>query len=265
MRVFKSVIIIVVVAGWGCTLSPKCAPGRPSAVVLWVKRIHNYRLRTLNLTATKGTSCSLTFWLLQHRPKGRWLEHAEMRKGFFSFCVWHVWIKEHFNRQFTSQQVWVMTHEQPTQTPLHTPTLVPARQWDRKCTWDDHRAQSSHPCRSRHRSYKAGKWSPSHSTARIVPAGRKKKHDKTVTSHRNNSTWDPFERKKKGEEKKKSLEGSRAIDSCGGVVWVSVQWLQNESVHCTYKILRTCMSLKRSSTVFKTKLWIKMLIMLKIL
>lgn len=96
--------------------------------------------------------------------------------------------------------------------------------------------------------------------------GEKKKHDKTVTSHRNNSTWDPFERKKKkGEEKKKSLEGSRAIGSCGGVVWVSVQWLQNESVHCTYKILRTCMSLKRSSTVFKTKLWIKMLIILKIL
>lgn len=83
MRVFKSVIIIVVVAGWGCTLSPKCALGRPSAVVLWVKRIHNYRLRTLNLTATKGTSCSLTFWLLQHRPKGRWLEHAEMREGLF--------------------------------------------------------------------------------------------------------------------------------------------------------------------------------------
>lgn len=72
-------------------------------------------------------------------------------------------------------------------------------------------------------------------------------------------------KKKKGEEKKKSLEGSRAIGSCGGVVWVSVQWLQNESVHCTYKILRTCMSLKRSSTVFKTKLWIKMLIILKIL
>lgn len=75
-----------------------------------------------------------------------------------------------------------------------------------------------------------------------------------------------WKKKKKGEEKKKkSLEGSRAIGSCGGVVWVSVQWLQNESVHCTYKILRTCMSLKRSSTVFKTKLWIKMLIILKIL
>lgn len=130
-------------------------------------------------------------------------------KRVFSFCVWHVWIKEHFNRQFTSQQVWVMTHEQPTQTPLHTPTLVPARQWDRKCTWDDHRAQSSHPCRSRHRSYKAGKWSPSHSTARIVPAGRKKKktwQDGNITQEQQHlrSFWKKKKKKKRRREKKKA-------------------------------------------------------------
>lgn len=57
-----------------------------------------------------------------------------------------------------------------------------------------------------------------------------------------------FWKKKKRRREKKSLEGSRAIDSCGGVVWVSVQWLQNESAHCTYKILRTCL-------IFSEQVW----------
>lgn len=47
----------------------------------------------------------------------------------------------------------------------------PARLSDRKCTSGACRARSSHPCRSLRRSYKAGKWSPSHSRAHTAPTG----------------------------------------------------------------------------------------------
>lgn len=62
--VFKSVVVVIIVAGWWRTLSPECSPARASAVVLGVKRIHNDGLCTLNLTAAKRTTCPLTFWLL---------------------------------------------------------------------------------------------------------------------------------------------------------------------------------------------------------
>lgn len=46
---------------------------------------------------------------------------------------------------------------------------IPARPWDRKCTWGDRRVRSSRLCRSRRRSYRAGRWSPFHSTAHTAP------------------------------------------------------------------------------------------------
>ena len=48
---------------------------------------------------------------------------------------------------------------------------LPARRWGRRCTWGVRTALSSRPCRSPHRSYTAGRWSPSHSRARIAPGG----------------------------------------------------------------------------------------------
>lgn len=50
-------------------------------------------------------------------------------------------------------------------------TSSPARRSDRKCTSDVYRAQSSRLCRFRRKSCRAGRWSPSHSTARTAPAG----------------------------------------------------------------------------------------------
>lgn len=58
--VFKSVVIVIVIAGRWNALGPKCAPAGAPTVVLRVKRIHDNGLCTLNLTATEGTSCSLT-------------------------------------------------------------------------------------------------------------------------------------------------------------------------------------------------------------
>ena len=46
---------------------------------------------------------------------------------------------------------------------------LPARRWDRVYTAGVHRALSWCPCRFQHRSYTAGRWSPSHSTARTAP------------------------------------------------------------------------------------------------
>lgn len=54
---------------------------------------------------------------------------------------------------------------------------IPARMWDRTCTWGVHRAQFSHPCRFQRIFYTAGRWSPSHSIIHIVPLIKKNWRD----------------------------------------------------------------------------------------
>lgn len=56
----------------------------------------------------------------------------------------------------------------------------PATPLDRKCTSDVCRAQSSHLCRSPHRSCRAGTWSPSRSKAHTAPAGTKEEGTQVV-------------------------------------------------------------------------------------
>lgn len=41
--------------------------------------------------------------------------------------------------------------------------------WGKENTWGDHKALSWYPYHSQHKSYTAGKWSPSRSTTRIGP------------------------------------------------------------------------------------------------
>lgn len=151
--VFKSVVLVVIIAGWGGTFSTKCTPAGAPAVVFGVKRIHNDGLGTLNFTATERTASPLTLRLLY--------QHNQNNKNSLVLHVCCICRRERFNRENTYQRfLWLLSQSSqptpkiPSSTHHH---VVPARLWGRRCTSDDRRARSSHLCHFQHRSYTAGK------------------------------------------------------------------------------------------------------------
>lgn len=248
MRVFKSVVVVVIIAGWRCTFSPKCALGRASAVILRVKRIHNYGLCTLNLTATKGTSCALTFGLLKHRKMVR--ACTDERSCVLFIC--HVCLKKKEEKSTSADSsllnrfelwhlynphkpLWIHpllylpgsetggAHEMTTGLNLHILVVL---------STDLTKLESG-----------------AHLTVQLIlflQGGERKRHERTITSHRDSSTWNHSEG---------SLEG------CGVKMWGCI-W------HFCPVVAKWVCSLhlqKRSSTVFKTKPCIKMLTLQQIL
>lgn len=138
-RILQTIIIVIVVAGWRGSLGSKHAPaasvGASAIGVLGIKGVNNDGLSALNFTATERAT--LSFWFLREK-------RTESEENMH-MCL---------NR-------WMAVGS----------SALPARLWDRKCTWGGHRARSSHPCHSQHRSYTAGRWSPSHSRVHIAPVG----------------------------------------------------------------------------------------------
>lgn len=151
--VFQSVVVIVVVTRRRDSLRTEralAASVRACAIgVLGVEGINDDGLRTLDFTATEGAA--LAFRLLKRNEQ-----------SFASASLASV--------QLLSEGS----------------SRLPARPWDRKCTWDVRTARSSRPCRSQRRSCTAGRWSPSRSTAHIAPVGLRKRR---VTESKDYDTY----------------------------------------------------------------------------
>ena len=155
LLVFQPIVFVVIVSG-----SFRSAQGLEtsewSPVGLRVEGVDHDGLRAFDLAAAERAA--LTFWLLAAK-RGSVRNTSEPQPGP------------------ASQQ--------------QSRHCLPATPSGRTCTSGACRARSSHLCHSRHRSYTAGRWIPSHSTTRTAPVEEEEEEKHAGVIHNRLSLWAP--------------------------------------------------------------------------